>query len=92
MLLRAIKVLEPVMDLKLDPGGRQQIDDCSWFEGPRLSGKQPFAYNAGIWVHQLFVSWSPGMLSRNISTKSHTRTAHTGPFKIIEFAIRVPYT
>ncbi len=77
LLFSTAVMLEPVMNLKLDPGGRQEVDDCCGFELAGLSRKESVADESWIGVEELVMIRRLGMRSRDISAKSHTLAAHS---------------
>lgn len=69
-------MIEPVMDLELDPRSREKVQCSRWFEILRLSRHESQADFPGTWVPQLIFCRLLTILAIEATPKSHASTSH----------------
>src|SRR6185503_11960909 len=74
-------VTEPVMDLELDPGGREKVEGGG---GNELMPRQQLArYHAGTWLEQRVASLGHAFDQGNVACKPRSRHSHARMRKAI---------
>ena len=83
-----VMMAEPVMHLKLDPGGGQQVYNGGGFKF--RTRQQFFTDYPRIRGQQFLIRWFGSEVPGHISPKPHTGTTHFGLFQVVKRAVGMP--
>jgi len=82
-------VVEPVMNLELDPCRSKQVQRRRGDESPFLARHEPIADHARVGRHEFLFRGLAGELAWEVSAESHRGAAHERTLQRVELAIRV---